>query len=326
MLYLCLLLLGASAPQGAAPAPQPAARTLPPTSAAPPMTVTLRFAEPAKRSPTPYEAVNRLIIFKANVAGRDVWALLDTGAGSSLIDLAFARDAGLSVGAPEGTINTPTGSLPKRRVSDVPVVIPGQWEARAPALAAIDLKPTSDMVGRKIDFVLGANFLSPLAVLIDPGRSTFQMGPSGAVKMSPGFPSAPLQNGKSHVEVMIGGRPAVVAIDTGFTGALTLTPAAWARIGSKDAKLRSGAVVHGEGERYMVDIAEAPEVVLGPMRSRNVDVQIRPLPPEHADGLLGMGFLDRYFFVLDQGAGKLWLAPRLPSAVKPQPAEPHKPG
>lgn len=97
MSVLALILSGLLAGQSVSP-PNP--------SPSPPATssevqVKVRFTPPAAHKSAAYELVHGHVAFKAVVAGRDVWALLDSGAERSLIDTTLATDAGRRLSEPE---------------------------------------------------------------------------------------------------------------------------------------------------------------------------------------------------------------------------------
>src|SRR6187551_1001431 len=64
--------------------------------------VTVQFASSADRKPLSYElAFKGVAVFKVRVEGQDVWAILDNGAGRTVIDTGFARSAGLELAPAE---------------------------------------------------------------------------------------------------------------------------------------------------------------------------------------------------------------------------------
>jgi predicted aspartyl protease len=302
---LALIFSGVLAGQGVSP---------PPPSPSPPTTsieiqVRARFAPPAAHKPAAYELVRGHVTFKAVVAGRDVWALLDTGAERSLIDTSLAADAGLQIGAPQGTVRTSTGSsIPKRRVSDVQISIPDQLEIQSPAVAGLDMAALSAAMGRKIEFVLGADFLSRLAFKLDPAKRTLDLYPSGVLQPPAGFPSLPLKDGY-RIEIDVDGKPVVVQVDLGAASALTLQPNAWRRVGPANASVERGETVGVDGLKQAADFGVLPVVSLGVNRYTNVRTKIFPWPSDDTEGAIGMDLLDRLFIVLDAQAGKMWLAP-----------------
>src|SRR5262245_36551071 len=86
-----------------------------------------------------YDFADGTITFRATVAGREVWALIDTGSSSSLMDLELARSAGIRFGTEEKQLQTARGEFTKHLVYDVPVLIPGIFELKYPLFAAIDM-------------------------------------------------------------------------------------------------------------------------------------------------------------------------------------------
>lgn len=306
MPVLAIVLGGLLAGQSASPASPPPS----PPAASAEMQVKARFTAPAAHKPATYERVQGHVTFKAVVAGRDVWALLDTGAERSLIDTTLATDAGLKIDPPRGMVRTSTGSsVPKRRVSDVQIRIPDQLELQSPAVAGLDMATLSAAMGRKIEFVLGADFLSMLAVKLDPAKRTLDLYPSGVLRPPEGFPSLPLKEGY-RIEIDVDGKPVVVQVDLGAAGALTLKPNAWLRLGPANAGVQRGETVGMDGLRQAADFGVLPVVSLGANRYTNVRTKIFPWPDDDTEGAIGMDLLDQLFIVLDAKAGKMWLAPR----------------
>jgi predicted aspartyl protease len=270
-----------------------------------------RFVPKEQRAPVVYESPTGAILFRAKIADREVWAMLDTGASYSLMDIELARAAGLTIGSEEKPIKTSRGEMMMRRVSDVSILIPGQFEARYSPLAAVDMSAVSAVIGRKIEFVLGPDFLSAMVLAVDPSKRTFQLAPSGAFKAPPGSKTITLQNGK--IEVTIGNEKALVKIDTGYNGQLNLTPTAWERIVPKDAA--TGTAIHtgAEGRSYAKKAVLLPEIEIGSIRMTDVLVSEWPDRPE--DGVLGTGLLGKFRFALDIKMGMLWLGSAPPPSV-----------
>ena len=94
----------------------------------------------------------------------------------------------------------------------------------------------------------------------------------------------------------------------GFNGELALEPSIWGRLVPEDIKRTSEVVVYGEGAPSASKAGLLPEVRIGTVVTRDVRTSILGAPGM-GDGRLGMGFLTSFDFVLDIGAGKLWLAP-----------------
>lgn len=298
------------------PAPQPAA----PTG----YKATVTFFLDARRKPLPIELFRGIALFKATLGGRDVWMMLDNGADRSLIDVKLLEPLGISSEAREGSkVRTPTGTLPYRVALDVPLVIPGQLEIRMP-MAAIDLSAMSGALGHPIDAVLGADLLNNMVFALDAGRGILQLMPVGA-KVNFQVQPIILTKGKPQLEVTVDGKPVQLTIDLGYSGEVSLSPEAWARVGPPDAKKETRLSTHAEGQAYSIDHSSVPTVTIGGVERRNVGVDIRPIPAKDGEGWIGMGLMSQFVMVMDMTAGKLWLIPRLPStpsaaAVAAQPA------
>lgn len=271
--------------------------------------VRIRPVPREQRAPVAYESPIGGIFFKASVAGRDVWAILDTGATYSAMDIELARVAGLKIDAHEMPVRTPRGELTAQQVSNVHILIPGQFEAHYRQLATLDLGAISAAAGRNVEFMLGRDFLTLLVLLVDPNKRNFQFAPSGAFKASPRLTTINLQHKRfPQIEVLIGKEKALVSIDTGFNGQLDLTPAAWARVKPDGASTSTVFSSGAEGKTYAKRTVLVPAVEIETIRLTDVEVGESPLPGE-ADGILGMGILGKFRFVLDIGKGRLWLHP-----------------
>jgi len=317
------LLLAAAAATVLAQSPGSSAATAntaapPPTSEGRPV-VLGRFVPFAERKPVSYETVKGYVLFKLTVAGQEGWALLDTGSQISAIDQAFAESKGLKAETTGTRVETYRGGSALRVVRDVPVVIQGQFETRAPALAVVDLKVIGDELGRKVDFVFGGDYLATALVLINPASATIQFAPSGTLNAPPNAPVIPLRNGKLQVEATIAGQPIVLALDTGSHVPVTLTPEAWARLGPSAGSLDGQSTTDKRG--FVVKVADVPEIRIGPATLNNVKVLIQPaLAGMNVDGVIGAPFFDGKLVAMDAKAGKLLVIARTVRPAAQQPA------
>lgn len=300
----------------AQPAEAPPAATAPSS-----ITFQARGVPREQRAPVAYEA-GALIVFKATIAGREVWALLDTGAEASVMDVGLAREAGLAMATRVKGARTASGDIPTWDVADVPMLIPGQFEARHPKMPAIDLSSAPGMDGRKLGFVLGRDFLRPLVLLVDPERRTFQLGNSGSFRSPPGATALDLTPGLPQVTATLEGKPVKLNLDTGLNGELSVSPEAWDRLVPPDAAVWNAVSMDAVGRQRTTRNAQRPDFVLGPARIASVKVTDSPRAFHGADGDMGMSVLSRFRFALDLSAGKLWLSPvrsPTPAAEAPTP-------
>lgn len=264
----------------------------------------------AQREPIHFELVRGLILFRAKVAGRDLWMLLDNASERTLIDTAFAEAAGLKVGPPAGTMQTPVGTMPKRPVWDVQVNLPGQLDLHTP-MAAVDLSSLSKFAGRKVEAVLGNDWLGLVAIVTKAQSHTLELVPSGNVNAD--VPFVPLSGTLPMLEISIGGKPLSVKLDLASDAMLTLTPAAWAKVAPAAAKAAQTKKPMPDGTIHDVGTVIVPEVLMGGFSRQNIPAVIGAAGLEGVDGALGAPFITDQDLGLDIKAGRLWVtAPSKP--------------
>lgn len=267
----------------------------------------LRAVPEAQRAPVVYQSRHGYLLFRASVAGRDVWAMVDSGTTSSAIDLGLAREAGVRMGAAGRPQKTPDGQLASRSAHDVAVRIPGQLEGRIARLNALDLSGMTRLLGQRVGLLLGQEFLRGMALRVDPEARTFWLAPTGSFGGGEGFHVLDLRNGRPQVEIGVGSERLLVTIDTGYNGQLDLTPATWRRIIAGGAS-RPAISADATGAFARTKAAVLPEVRMGAIRFADVRVRERDALAYWGDGSIGMGLLGRGPFTLDLGRGKLWVA------------------
>ena len=104
------------------------------------------------------------------VREKPLWFVLDTGAGATVLNEATARELGLELtGSIEGR-GAGAHSVDVKLVKDVSVEVKGATTAvtvSGQTVAAIDLAPIEALMGRQFDGVLGYDFISRFAIVID---------------------------------------------------------------------------------------------------------------------------------------------------------------
>lgn len=258
--------------------------------------------------PSPYELAGGRVVFRMEAAGREVWGLLDNRSERSLVDSTFATAAGIAIGPESGTVRSTVGTAPKRR-ADVPLVIPKQLRTTYP-MAALDLKPLSTATGREISIVLGGDFFDYVAVLVDARTRELRVAPSGSMNPTGAIASLPLQKGSHQIDAKIDQKPTLLTIDLGFEGAVGLSPTMWSRLNPTAA----GAPVAG--------VMRLPELQVADVKANGVPAETAALAPEDGEAVLGMGFLRRMVFIIDAGAGRMWIAAPPPPVGPTPPASP----
>ena len=271
--------------------------------------------DPAKRKPVPFELERDHILLQVQVEGRSAWAMLDNGAGRTIIDASFAKSAGLKVTAPVGQARTVTGVLESSIVPDAHIAIPGQANIEA-TLGAIDLSYTSKVMGRPISLILGKELFQNLAVAIVPSKKALEFWPSTADNLPPQVPrlslppnagSIVLDNDIPQIRGAIGGKPVLLAVDLGDASTIAISQAAWHRLGLDNSATIIGESAAADGRPIRTKTTIVGAFRVGWESGNKAAVTLLPVLPEHGDGRLGIGFFRHYDFVVDLRARRIWL-------------------
>ena len=266
--------------------------------------VDIHFTTKAERSPVPFDLLQGLIVFKAQINGEDVWGTFDNMSEDSLIDAKFATSHNLKVGPFIAPLHTPTGILQRQRIENVDVRIPGQIDLSEP-MSAVDLSFLSKVTGRPISLVLGKEYFHWLAFFIRSDKRNFELAPSGAIKIPDKYPYVVLRGDRPQVAATVDGEPVALTVDMGFNGFAALSQAAWTKL-NLDKRSTSKKAAHFEGHVQDVKAATVDKMTLGPATVNQVEVRLEPSFPEDSDGLIGLAFLSRFTFVIDETNRRLW--------------------
>lgn len=283
-------------------------------------------APPAARRHWVRYGESGFLLFQGVVAGREAWALLDTGLGHSTIDAGLARAAGLTVTATSARVRTPTGSLPMAIARDVTFVIPDHLTVRMTHASAVDLSALSNQLGRTIGFIIGQDVLSQVNLLVNPASRSFYIARPDEVSMAPGTRSVAISGTQFTLAASVGDHPLTLLLDLGHNGVIGLKPEIWDRVAPPDTATSDGQAMGAEGVSHVIRTGRFPGVTLGPLTVRNVPVSRREISNIEADGIVGMGLFREMGFALDAPAGRLWFVPpaelervTTPSAPLPAP-------
>lgn len=260
-----------------------------------------------------------LMEIEANVNGRAIHAIIDSGAQFSAIDRTLAErlDLPRTLAAPLLAYGVSGGPTLTHTVH-LDLAVPG---LTVPGLraAALDLAPIAQATGRMFQLLIGRDVLNRLVVEADfPLRRTRFLA-AGAYRAPTDVRTValnPTAGGPMATVRVESAAPIEVLVDTGAAGVLAL---------SEDAASRAGLLAPGRpvSAAHSVSLGGlsldrkviARTVSIGDLVLRNVDVQVyRPAANAPAPaGLLGTGLYSRFRMALDLGAGRLHLVP--PSLV-----------
>ncbi len=251
--------------------------------------------------------------FPMTVDGRPATAILDTGVSFSVLSRRFAGIDPARVEA-SGEASAIGGAVPIGWTPTASVTLGGVTRTGGGLIVATLPAPATGSAAG-VDLLVGRDLLERYALDIDYPAKRFRLLPSGRLPFRGAV--APLAVSAARrvyeTEFRLGGRRVrPVIVDTGDGSPVTVTRANWAaaRLGALPT---TSSLSFGLAGRVVHDLAVVPELKLGALTARDVEVRI-----EAADGFsarvgaagrIGTGFLQRRRVLLDPGAGRMVFAP-----------------
>jgi predicted aspartyl protease len=227
--------------------------------------------------------------------------LLDSGAGSSVLDLGRARQMGLKLGARQA-VQGVGGRDQGYRIDEFTGQVGGMDLTRK--LLALDLSAVSRACGRRIDGLVGADFFRNQIVQIDYGRQKVRLLERAEFRAGVGEALPLARRGDALcVRVAVeGNAPAWMRVDTGCDAALQ-----WVATGARAGRRSDTSIGVTTGSAGTA----LTRVQLGATCLVGVKTSIRPEPLFAGEaGLLGNGVLSKFTVTIDAGGKQLLLARR----------------
>jgi predicted aspartyl protease len=200
----------------------------------------------------PFEFVANQIVVEVKIAGKGPYSMLvDTDTDPSAIDLATARELGLSQ---DSKAFPATGGGADNNVvhlTRLPTVELGSVVAKEVLAGAIDLSKLSAKLGKPIQGVLGYSFLKDRIIQIDYPETKirfFNESPFPGIQLAPNTVNTiamafRYDDGVLVDSVFINGHKLKATLDTGSSGTFSLTPEGVATLGLEEEAR------NGEGEK-----------------------------------------------------------------------------
>jgi hypothetical protein len=247
----------------------------------------------------PFNYADGMIWVKVDVAGdlAPLNFLLDSGAGTSVLDLATARRLAVKLGRAKKVLGV-SGSAVAYRVDFVSSL------ASLPAprsLLALDLTAVSRGLHQRIDGLLGADFFRGRIVQIDYAAGKLRLLDRNELTTT-NAQVLPLtrRNDALGLPASIADRRAEwMRLDTGCSSSVE-----WVLDKSKPVTLRRPSIAASNASRQFIEA----DVTLGTHRFSDVKVGIHPkalFPGEN--GLLGNGLLSHFVVTIDADRSQLLL-------------------
>lgn len=261
--------------------------------------------------------LERFIFFSAEVNGQPTDVLLDSGAGTTVLDVPTAKRLGLETAgsvAAQGIAGRTEASL----VNDLQIRL-GSLVLDGLTGAVIDLADVNRRVGRDLSVILGKEVFTNVIVEIDyPGERIRFHDPAKFSYSGQGHrvPLIPGPDGHKHLELSIEGLPpAKVALDTGSGGTLAIFgPYVEENDLLKDRAPVSEHVSAGVGGTSVSTVTSVRSITFAGYTMNDVPVSfhredVGAFATKRHAGNLGAGILNRFHVFFDYPAECLWVEP-----------------
>lgn len=259
----------------------------------------------------------RYVYLRGDVNGVATDVVLDSGAGLTVLDRAFAERLHLRAEgelAARGTGGNVSASI----VSGVTLKIGGA-EIGPLSAAVIDLSDIARRFGRPMPVILGKELFNAVVVDLDYPASRIRFLDAAAFRYGgPGrkLDLIPAEDGHKSLKISIeGGDPVVVGLDTGQGGALSVYRHYADARGFLSGRPVSEARGGGVGGATTMKVATLRSVTLAGYELRGVPAAFQATDVRGAfdtkrqEGNLGAGILSRFRVLFDYSRSCLWLEP-----------------
>lgn len=252
----------------------------------------------------PFKLIENQVVVAILLAGRGPFtSLLDVAVAPSVVDLALARELGLSIDAtaPGEAAGQGTGRA-TYYPSELPDLQIGEHRLGSIEAVAADLTSLGAKLGRPLHAILGQSFFAGRVVQFDYEQQRLTLDPS-TVEEGVSVPIEGAADLTPVVPVTVNGREVLVVLDTGSSLTLGIYLDAVDELGLTTARNaatpRTLTGARGEVEAYEGTVRS---LALGNIRLERVPTVFLPRPagdPTHARGNLGNGFLRHTILTLD---------------------------
>jgi hypothetical protein len=251
---------------------------------------------------------------RVRLGGREVVALIDSGAEYSVIDRALVA---VLPAADRSLFDMPLvaygvgGGAQLGRGTTLAVDLPG-LAIRGLRAAILDLGSLASEDGLQTPLILGQDVLGEAVLALDPGRRHARLVRREAFVLPPDLAAATVRRrgGGLSAEVTVEGSAVEAVVDTGASALLGLSREAATGAGLMDGRPQGSQVSLVLGGALRSATVEARTVTFADYLYRRVSVGVfdQPPLPNFPGGLVGMqAFSDRRM-AMDLGAGTLFVS------------------
>ncbi|WP_309662657.1 aspartyl protease family protein [Sphingomonas sp.] len=252
------------------------------------------------------------IITQARINGHETSVFLDTGAGATTVDRAFARSIGLPAGVKIKAVGT-GGPTEAELVSGVTLQLGGMRFDKM-TVAVMDLQPVAKGIGRPMNVILGREFFNSAVVSINWAASTLTVIAPKSFTPPRDAVAIPLgTTGPFHtVPLSVAGGPEITAmLDVGNGGTVSLPRAYWEQRADLANLPFADSRGGGVGGLHKLRAVTLPQVVFGGRTFANVPAELGEADEHEPNRIanVGIGMLQQFRVTLDLGHSQLYLAP-----------------
>ncbi len=203
------------------------------------------FNKPGEIKYSNFDDQNGVILFEANLEGRDVLALLDTGSDYSLVSTSLIEELGISPQDVAESIRTTNSAQLSRRVPNLRFEHIDQYSMTRD-FYTFDLSGMSQALGRRVDVVIGYDLLSQLSFVLDGKSKRILVLPSGLITPTDDRFAVIRLNG-GVFEGSLNGRNTRFAVDLGSNSEISVYEPAWERLFGNQHMVSRGRITDASG-------------------------------------------------------------------------------
>jgi len=186
-----------------------------------------------------------VILFKANLEGEDVWAMIDTGSDYSLVSDRLVKKLNLRKERSDISINTILSAQNTNRLPDLNFQHIGQYSMTRD-FYSFDFSAISKSLDRQVDVLIGYDLLRQLSFVLDSKYKRILVLPSGMITPADGrYRAIHLENGIFRGN--LNGVAARFAVDLGSNGEISVYRHAWEKIFGDEPTVYRGTATDGSG-------------------------------------------------------------------------------
>ena len=280
----------------------------------------LTFPEGGTSGWSPFVVANAATpTVRVRIAGREVTALIDSGAQYSVIDRALVEALGLTTFFDMPLVAYGVGGQPQVGRGVTLDMAVGTLTVSGLRAAILDLGPLADAAGLGAPLVLGQDLLGEAVLELDMKRRRSRLVDPGDHVVSPALRAVAVKRSGTALtaEVTVEGAVMRAVIDTGFSSLIALSQGAADAAGLLDGRPETAGASIVLGGMAKARVIKARTVTFGDDLWRGVETPVfadSPLP-NYPDALLGVAAFEDREVVVALGRGQLHVSPMMDLTV-----------